>query len=858
MRKASERAGVRVIFDPSLDGSGWPGPLGARNAVIDECWLGPRGLLARLETELGLGGLRSTTSERAARLAGVLGRVDGFWSESHEADPLGTAERLVEDRDLLMMWGWRGEPVSARLQALAEVTGAVLPGVADRLDAVLREIPHHRPAIASIELALPEALLPTTWRSVLEALRATGIAVREAVPAPTSARGDLGAARGGRFDPVGDGSLTLFRPHGPLAAAEAVAGALAARGSLGGVLLVGADRVLVQALERAGLPRPMIHESPPASVGALRLVVELMFRPADPALVYKLLCLDPGPIPRSLGTRLMRALSELPGRGTTEWHDALERGLEAVDDEPRRDRLRERVTTLLDPIAHRGDAVPVEAVVARMRLLSSWARGVADSSPSTLAVALAADTCVRLLHALPEQHLTWVRLRRLLDETDQTNDVGVPAATAQAGLACVDRPGAVLGPSPVIIWWGFTRDRAPRTRRFRISEAERAAFRDRGITPPDPSARAAAAALSWRRPLEQATDSLVLVCPRRVEAGEKGFPHPLWDELVAAMGGSAGTTRLVTGELTVPAAPVRLPVQLRPLPQAQESWRVGRPIAPRPDGDSPSSLESLLSCSLQWALRYHGRLGLRFSPPPAPGPLLYGSIAHVLIAQIFAGGALAPAAARTAAETLVDAALPLMCETLFLPRYQVEHATLRQAVIESAVELARVIEAMGATIRGVEHALQGVVSGIPLRGVADLLLSNPDSVIDLKWGKTTNRARLKSGTALQLAAYAELARTGPARPQIGYFILRNQELFAEPGTSFPEPTVPGAHQAVDIWRAAIGALIPMRASLAAGELRSPGAVVAEVQGALCGDELTLAPGCGYCDYNALCGRGAAL
>ena len=49
----------------------------------------------------------------------------------------------------------------------------------------------------------------------------------------------------------------------------------------------------------------------------------------------------------------------------------------------------------------------------------------------------------------------------------------------------------------------------------------------------------------WRRPLLQATESLLLVCPQRTADGEDRYPHPLWDELV----GKHGDEKLLTVEI---------------------------------------------------------------------------------------------------------------------------------------------------------------------------------------------------------------------------------------------------------------------------------------------------------------------
>ncbi len=347
----------------------------------------------------------------------------------------------------------------------------------------------------------------------------------------------------------------------------------------------------------------------------------------------------------------------------------------------------------------------------------------------------------------------------------------------------------------------------------------------------------------------------MLICPRTVEAGEKGFPHPLWDEIAAAAGGELDE-RLVVSTLAVPASPRRRQVDLRPLPAAQASWRVGRPVALRDEGESPSSLESLLSCPLKWGLHYHGRLRQRWSHPPEPGPLLYGLLAHEILGELFADGAPEPEIARARAEKLLDETLPGMCETLYLPRFQVELSTLRRAVIDSAGELARIIGELGARVRGTEEPVSRELPELSIRGVPDLVLDDPETVIDLKWSKSSNEKKLASGTALQLAAYAELLRAGADCAQVAYFILNHQRLLAEPGTNLPGARVVGVHRAADIWRAAMASLAEVKADSADGALSSP-AAVDDVRNALEDGQLTIEPACRYCSFGGLCGGSVA-
>lgn len=843
--------GLRVVFEPVLDGGGFPGALGGRAACFGEHWAGEQGFLEILETRLGLGGRWPGPVERAVEISRHLAGQGGFWRRSFEADALGCARRLLRDRDALRLWGWRGEPISPRLAELASATAAAPPGLPDRLAAVAAALPARRPAIAAVALAVPEETLPTLWRQVLAGLRAAGVAVESAAipPAPASASSDLWRARDRGFAPRGDGSLILLRPHGPLAAAEEIAGALAASDSLDGVAVLGCDEALAAALVRCGLPRPRRRAEAPASIEAIALLLEALFDPADPADIYALLALDPGPVPRPIAWRLARALDELPGRGSAPWRDALAAGLADLD-EARRERARARVTGLLEPCTPRGGRVEVAEVRRRLALLSSWARGLGERRPSVLGAALAAESLSGLLETFGAATLDRVELRRLAAELEPPAAAG---ALAEAGVAGIGHPGGVLGPARAIVWWDFTAASARRPQRVRLSAAERAAFAAAGIPTPDPRAAARAEALRWRRPLEQAGAHLILVCPETDASGERSFPHPLWDELAAAMDEPAHAARLVRRRASGLATPSRRRPALRPLPRALGTWLAKAPVMLR-DRESPSGLETLLGCSLAWTLSQRARLRRRWRLPRPPGPWLFGKLAHAVLAAVFEGGAIGPEDARARAAALIESELPAWCETLGLPRYQLERALLVEAIALSAADLAALIEGLGATVRGVELELTGDLDGLPLGGRADLVLADPDVVIDLKWGQGAARDKLSTGSALQLAAYADM--TG-ASPEVAYYIASRQRLLGGPGTALPGAEAAGEHAIAETWRGAAEAVRIRAAELARGQLTAPGATADPPPSSLEGGVLTIAPGCDYCELASLCGRRGA-
>jgi RecB family exonuclease len=285
----------------------------------------------------------------------------------------------------------------------------------------------------------------------------------------------------------------------------------------------------------------------------------------------------------------------------------------------------------------------------------------------------------------------------------------------------------------------------------------------------------------------------------------------------------------------------------------------GSPLQLR-DVESPSSLERLIGCSYSWALHYRGRLrpGLADGPALLDNRLL-GSLAHNLLAQVFATAPADPDQAARKAIEIFDTQAAQLCEAIELPAHQVQRATLRRVVADSARELTRLLAEGGAEVTATEMTQKTSVLGQAIEGRLDRVLSTPDFVIDLKWGKTKYIESLRDGTAIQLAAYAAMRREGCGRSDVGvgYFLLRSQELVTGPRSGLAGGYAPGMHEARATWAAALVELQTRRGELARGDLRSPGADGSKSDSTFDGTTLRLAPACGYCELGGLCGREAA-
>lgn len=863
---------MRIVLHPDFDQGCWPGPLRGGVAAAGEEWVGHWRFAEILEGSLGLGGPRLSAAERAAQLVPVLGRTAGFWSVSAERDPFAAARRLLEWSDTLAMGGWRGEGRAPRLAALGAVTAAALPGLPARLRALHEPLARRSPGLESVELLVPRADFEPLWQETLGLLERHGTRVAEVEPpaAPAPAGSDLSASRGGRFLPKGDGTLRLLRPGGPLAAAEEVAAWLASLGDRSGVVLVGGEPALDVALHRHGLPTTgaahALRDGAPLQI--LPLVLELGWTPPDPQRAYELLSLVASPVAGEVRGKLLGALGKWPAVDSDEWRRALAEGLAAIGDPVRRERVKRRLDVLWSAQVPHGSGYPAVEVGRRAQMLRAWLAGrrehAGDDAGGWGAALAQCDGLVALVERSGLEQLGAAQLRHLVAEATRGAGGDGPFP-AQAGLATVGAPGGVAGPARHVVWWGFDHASAPGVARLPLTRAERTELESQGVALPDPGRAAAAVARCWRRPLDLAGESLLLVCPGKDANGDEQHPHPLWDELVARVD-ATNTRRVAEHALVLGTLAGALPRTRRepvPRPEPRRDWAVAAGRIARREKESPSSVETLFGCPFRWALRYAG--GLQ-EPESAQledhtSPRLLGELLHGIMNLLFAGPERTPEQAEREAGAIFDRDGPRLAAALFLPGAGDQRARVRRAALGTARALYALMAAQRLRVLATEQTRAGHAFGAAFEGRVDLVLGEPARILDLKWsGAGSKRRRLVAGTAMQLAAYAFLERSGDGPfPPVGYFVMEAQRLLTTRPEAFhhaervdgapPEETwrlMEATHAAE--WQVVQGGRLEAR-GIAAEDGGKPPKDPAVVDG-----HIVLPPPCEWCRYAALCGR----
>lgn len=860
---------MHLTLDPDFTHGAWPGPLRGREAVVGEEWVGPGRLAQLLTGALGLPGEAVGASDRAARLAQAVTLIHGFWSESASTDPLGTARRLIEWRDRLAMAGWTGASGQPRLAALGQLMRSAHPGLPDRLQWIEKELRTRDAGVETLRLVTPRADFAPLWQRVFDALESAGTRILEVVPSPAEAKGDLAAARHADFAPTGDPSITLLRPAGPMQAAEEVAAWLASLGddAFDGTVIIGADPVLDAALERHGLPTvgPRYEVADDAMFQLLPLVLEMLWAPQDPQRAYELLLLHPSLVPGDAARWLRRALQNWPAVGSDEWDETMQKAIAGITEPEARQRIAARMKSLWATAAKREDGVSREAVIERVQLLREWLQARLDTETGTESMKAALKQCRvfrRLVMASTETTVSEPQLRRLVAEATRSLASASPFR-ARAGFASVDTPGSIAGPARRIVWWNFNGSSVFAERRMPLTQAELDDLAAQGVVLPLPEQAAASQAAHWQRPLMQATETLLLVCPMVGPTGESQHPHPLWDEIAARVpSGPEQRERLDRLECRSLATRVDMqPREKLARPQPVREWKVPQGRIDRRETESPSSIETFLGCPLKWVFDHVARLRGFDDPslPNAEDPRLLGNLMHELINQMFLHGVPDPSRVTAEAERLFDRELSRHAAPLALPGAETERAQARRIFVRTAERMSELLARTGSKLLESEQTQGGFAFGTEFEGTPDLVIGPPRRVLDLKWGRATYLSQsLERGTAFQLAAYSYLTSDGDVFPGVAYFIMGAQKMFTTAPELFPgaEPVEgPSPKETWDLYQKVHA---ERWTRIESGHIEALGVPKGDEQvpkeTTLNEGVLTVEPPCKICDYAAMCGR----
>lgn len=852
---------MRIIFGWTLDRAPWSsGPDGSTTVVT-----GPLGLLGILQTRLGTTRPSVGRPIRIAQYRSLMAQANHPWYRSSFAnDPWNTAHHLLNLRDDAIEAGWQpttddkkyaGHP---RLDALARIEAQVrlgpshdqaatlAPGRADDLREVLELLRQHGPSwplgIEAIEVRDQVDDLPEVWRNILEATKATGVAITN-VPAKTSV-------------PM----LTVTRGPDTWSTAEAAARWLANTADHENLCIIaGSDTMILDdQLARRTLPTLGIPRSTATSPSGQVLPVFLsaILPPTDVRRIAEFLTLSFGSegsasppkilIPRSASTELMKALSKEPGISgdpDSAWMGALRTLHDRAQDNPKAAtrawetaRTVDEFVRVSPPVIEDDDLITLASLrpaldwlAARLRALThrTNAESRATDDETLSFITEAADHVASFREALVKLAMDTISVRELFDiaEACAPSSASTSPKAQAAKWTVVSDPAEVPEGTDTVLWWSSSRSDSNEPDLWDpVETAVLAQSGARVSTAPERERLRQAATMRGIR----SAATMICFCPDRIR-GEQTSLHPSLARLAEDI---AATRSDQFAEASVDAV-LSHPGFNRPASTLYEgeTWTLHdastdineverEPFTPPKnvsrslDGDfthllperlSFTQIERLLSDPLAWTLERALGLQSGYSYDIPTDNRMIGTFAHAVVEQLVVEGTTLHGAAPSAeaiARTF-DRLVPRFASELLLPGQKARLGAIRSTTLGSLTQLFTTLQQRGITITAAEAdftyewnlTVADTPRSVHLGGMRDLEGEFSDgrrSIIDLKWTNSGKRFRtmIDDGEAVQLSIYAQTTAPAPvAKPLTAYFLLKQGRFVSTDSALDPDFTI---------------------------------------------------------------------
>ncbi|CAN5129868.1 PD-(D/E)XK nuclease family protein [soil metagenome] len=892
---------MKVVFGWHLDGVTYPETVSGSFTTFNSSVCGPSGLLNILENYFGLGAPSCSTALRIAQYLTALEGSDSgkeFFSASFAVDPWSTSKLLLAMRDQLIAAGWDGLPIADVVQTktLANVENSVLAtSTSDRLRRVIDALKttKHSP-FTKIDLIDASDWLPVGWQKVLERLREIGTRVG-LVPSTAQARpGDLltlqlALLKNESAPPnslTGDGSLTILDADDEIQAAEVTAAWLSSLKTENLILINGDSfSMLNESSARHGLPRIGRYSNSPhrGILQILPLAFELAWEPFDPARALEFLSVPGGPIPRSLSWPLKDALRRQPGIGGPLWNDAwdqlrLIRHKQLGSEQPDENTLLDEVVESqiaewkgwFDSVSRRDGKLTSANVELICRRVEEWARKRAsiqtEYSLYHVAAAHAAELAA-IVNGFGSRTFTAHQLRYVIDSVISEGANEVSHGAEASPWTTIEIPGQIWSSAGTVIWWNFASSQPLPLFRNSWSENELKLLTAVGIPVETAAQQTIRQARSWRAPLLNAEERLLLIRPR-TSLGQPSIVHPVWDEIVglfpitdlervtrmaATFHGQAAftmATQLIDSEQ----------ISAKSLPTKLRDWHVPPNLITPRVKESYTSLERMLGCPLSWTLEYQARMRAGSLQTMSEDERLIGDFAHAAIARLFTESTeWQPEASKLRILAIMEELLPQLASSLLLPGNSVKLRKTKNTIAESTAHLIHILNAAQLKVQACEHTVDTAFGAGLFGGSIDILLRTAEekpAVLDLKWSRYPNtyRKKLIDGKALQLASYGWLMRDqddGENFAPAAFYLLRQGRLFANNSDLFPAHIVNSDKPIEATWSQATVEYSNILNQLIAGNIVATG-VIETTEDKEKSDSL-IEPPCGVCNFAHFCG-----
>ena len=838
---------MNIKFGLSLDGLK---PY-ALNGKIGEKQVGPLGMLAILETQLGLPSFEVSHTTRIIEYLSCLksnDNINRFYHASLAIDEFNVASTLLQWRDNWYEANWNGvmsESVPKRLSDLAEVEAVASSKVSlclgQRLQRVLKRLEQQSTQIEKIILLNPLSDFTFLWQEILGEFQVVDnnstinltngvtdlITVKQSLHDLST--GSLRKKETGEIIKTklsGDDSFIVLRAKSKDISSRYICQWLASEPhhlskKHTALLAEDSSSMLDEAMELAHLPRIGFTDTSnlrPA-LQILSIVLDLLWEPLDPTVLLQFLMHPVGPLPHRIRQPLAEVVSNQPGINGELWTKRLDA---LIKKETEREGVTDNyLTELKTDIAYWFDSerfdyrsgIPLTVIKQRTEKVSLWisqklSQAEHDESKAIFAAAYHQSSdfidAISRLSDSPDATISPEQLHYLLNQLTGSG-TGIVDKYAESSTEKTvqiygsQNSGSFYQPLNTVFWWDLKSNSSLASQPW--SQQELQALAENDVLLVSQSQKLQQQAGNWLKPIYAAQDKLVLV----IHEGEES--HPIWDQISSSLEGwqeiNIESTILENKAIPAFSSLSFEPPKFTPLPPIKRWWALNNgELLTKRSMESYSSLDNFFYSPYQWVFKYKARLFPGVLHEISDGNLLKGSLVHKLFENFFN---IHPHVFKDGMEKddidhwLNSAITTLITQegaVLLQPGRMIEKERFITTAKHSLHQL--IIQCRAARIQQIvmEEPQESIFFGGKLSGYIDAKVINDqgdEAVIDIKWGGDKYRqTSLKDNKHLQLITYAYLRQqTHPDRKwtPTAFFIIESGNLLAQNNFYFPNAYV---------------------------------------------------------------------
>ena len=758
-----------------------------------------------------------------------------FYESSFSLNSFAVAKDLLNRRDELLLSGWVftvDASTPDRLKTLAEIESIYQSiiskndrrflGFADRWDQLIKLVKRKQEfPIDQIIVFEPASIWPPHVTILFEELQRNGVQIKTQEFSESiviEAASDLQkfkqllfkghSERKTKMTLDGDGSLILLKGRNESLIARYLAKILSNNPGFRPEFLIPIGcNVLDDAFIQEGLPSFGIRNASLArpSMQVLKLVTLFLWRPVDPYKLLEFVSLLIKPLHDLLAQRIANFIIQKPGVKGEGWKAMIQIALHEIEQDDsltlsQKKEIRYQYHFWFERKQYdSAKTAPKIEVIGIFEYLEEWAlqlfREQGERDESIFMLSLQAKQTKELLQALPEDHLTYLEVERIVKTIyDSTSIQRRPLE--QNYYPYAHQQISFYQPIKHLVWWNFVDQEADLFFAKWYGE-ELNYFKALGIkleTPAEKNKK-----LNWQRkwPVFLTQDQLIFCLPEQVQ-GIESILHPLKSNLDAAFENinaievEVENLEDLASLVTSFNLPDKVALPLKQLNAPKAYIELDQPLDfSLYEKASPSSLENLLYYPHKWFFRHYLKINKSPILSIVDLPTLLGNLGHRFIECILEEdlSKYSQESLHEKVEELSQQLLPSEGAVLLMYGMEPEKVNFLNTIKFSAWKLINLLRDNNWSIFGKELNLGNQLFGIQVNGRADLVLhrGNDKTIVDLKWrGLTYRKQMIKNEEDIQLVLYAKLLQQNKSWPITAFYIIQSGQMLIRDNSAFKQ------------------------------------------------------------------------